>query len=632
MSEDKTITVFANITDKVNPHFVSSESIIERIKSGIDKQLIDKIRNEKDGKKRAELKGQLPCICWSGKFTERNDKGIIEHSGFACLDFDHVADVLDKKVEMSYQPFVYAAFVSPSGDGVKVIVRIPKDITKHRGYYNALLKLFPEADAVNINESRVCYSSFDAMLHYNADAVEFADYLPELKPTIEIKQPIANAIEIKATGTDYRKIDVAVNMVRNAPDGEKHNTLLKSAKLVGGYVASGMVEENEAVRILENEIQNKNIDDLDSAKKCIADGIAYGKKIPITEPTLSFSKNSQVKLPVGDVLTKYDYLRISESKPIEMPSATVTAYGGIHICTPRSITTLSGQSKGGKSAISSVLLSDCIKTSNGFDGCENLTVANNTESKAVIHIDTEQSVYHHYRNFKHGVLARARIEKEPEYFYSYNIRQLNLPEYKPFVEQIFEAAFSKHDGIHLSIIDGVADFINSVNDEEEANAIVSFFEQLAIKYDTAIILILHLNPGSDKERGHLGSQLQRKSESVLTIKKEGDISVLEAKLLRSGANGDFPPISYQFDKAKGYHTFFDTVTIPDKATNLKQLAQFIFTEPKCFGDAVNLIMEYKGISKRKASDLLSKIDKAGLTEKTKDGRSVFYQLRANEPF
>ncbi|NBO23492.1 hypothetical protein EBU94_09190, partial [bacterium] len=55
------ITAFKRIDDKVNPQYVTPESIIERIKNGTDKPLIDKIRAEKDKKKRAELKDTLHC-------------------------------------------------------------------------------------------------------------------------------------------------------------------------------------------------------------------------------------------------------------------------------------------------------------------------------------------------------------------------------------------------------------------------------------------------------------------------------------------------------------------------------------------------------------------------------------------
>ena len=43
-------------------------------------------------------------------------------------------------------------------------------------------------------------------------------------------------------------------MIRQCEDGEKHNTLLRAARLLGGYVAAGRMEEEEVVRVLMREI------------------------------------------------------------------------------------------------------------------------------------------------------------------------------------------------------------------------------------------------------------------------------------------------------------------------------------------------------------------------------------------
>jgi hypothetical protein len=69
-----------------------------------------------------------------------------------------------------------------------------------------------------------------------------------------------------------------------------------------------------------------------------------------------------------------------------------------------------------------------------------------------------------------------------------------------------------------------ADFVLDVNSSKDCPEFVTRLHRLAIEYDTLIVCILHLNPGSDsKSRGHLGSQLERKSETVLRIErtKEG---------------------------------------------------------------------------------------------------------------
>ena len=73
------------------------------------------------------------------------------------------------------------------------------------------------------------------------------------------------------------------------------------------------------------------------------------------------------------------------------------------------------------------------------------------------------------------------------------------------------------------LIDGFADLLLDVNDSEQANQLVAELMEAASSYNIAIIGVLHLNPGSrEKSRGHLGSQLGRKSQTVLQIKLHSD--------------------------------------------------------------------------------------------------------------
>jgi hypothetical protein len=178
-------------------------------------------------------------------------------------------------------------------------------------------------------------------------------------------------------------------------------------------------------------------------------------------------------------LKRYEHLRITDSTPIEEPKAIVSICGAI-IATPEDIVALSGIEKGGKSAVGSICLAGAISTDGVIDGLEGLEVLVNINRWAVINIDTEQAKHRQQYNVK-TILKRAYLNTCPDHFLSYNIRQLNISEYQEITSGIFEAAQKEFGGIHLVLIDGVADFITSVNDEAEANAIVKFFEYLAIQ-------------------------------------------------------------------------------------------------------------------------------------------------------
>lgn len=199
------VTIFQNIRETETPFFKDVTYILQRIKEGKNQDLVKKIRAEKDKTKRNELKKNLPAICFSGKFNKRSDSSIVEHSGLICLDFDGYEkkkNLLEDKENFQNNKFVYSVFVSPSGNGLKVLVKIPPNPENHTKYFNSLKKEFNSSyfDTTSKNVSRVCYESYDRLLHINNtssiwDKIEEEEYeeksafkdIPVLKITNESK-------------------------------------------------------------------------------------------------------------------------------------------------------------------------------------------------------------------------------------------------------------------------------------------------------------------------------------------------------------------------------------------------------------------------------------------------------------
>jgi len=314
-----------------------------------------------------------------------------------------------------------------------------------------------------------------------------------------------------------------------------------------------------------------------------------------------------VSIPVGTdfdkvgadaILSKYAYLQITDSTPIPPPVVVIKINGEI-ISTEGNVTTISGASKSGKSAFCSVLIAGAIATGE-YDGFERVEVAP-ANGKAVVHFDTEQARHKHQKNLK-SVLNRVGLDSCPANLLSYNIRQEDVENYRSITEEVLQAAHQRFHGISLIVVDGGADFIRDVNEPNQSNALVKFFEDLAIKYCTAVMVIVHVNPGSEKERGHFGSQLQRKSESVLTIKTQGDFSFLEPKLLRSAGRSDIPLIQFMYDKQKGYHAYCGIKLQEEGGKDLKRLqaikeiAKKVFAPPAAlkYDAALDSIMKNTG--------------------------------------
>jgi hypothetical protein len=196
------VTIFKDIKDTDTPFFRDIRQILLRIKDGSEttRDLVKRIRLEKRKPERQELKKQLPAICFSGTFNKRTDASLIHHSGFICLDFDGYEkskDLLHDKENLSKNKYVFSVFISPSGNGLKVLVKIPADADNHTNYFNSLEKYFnsPYFDKTSKNLSRVCYESYDPLLHINEnssiwDLIEEPEYTEVSKnrdqPTIPI--------------------------------------------------------------------------------------------------------------------------------------------------------------------------------------------------------------------------------------------------------------------------------------------------------------------------------------------------------------------------------------------------------------------------------------------------------------
>ena len=170
------VTIFKNIKETEAPFHRELSVVLNRIKDGATKDLVKKIRIETNKSERNELKKKLPAICFSGVFNKRNDSSLMEHSGIICLDFDGYPKkkiLLEHKNTLTNNKFVYCVFISPSGNGLKVLVKVPTDVDNHKNYFNSLDRHFASEyfDKMCSNVSRVCYESYDPLLHINEDSL-----------------------------------------------------------------------------------------------------------------------------------------------------------------------------------------------------------------------------------------------------------------------------------------------------------------------------------------------------------------------------------------------------------------------------------------------------------------------------
>jgi hypothetical protein len=165
------ISVFRSLfNSKETPFTLEAIEVYNRIKQG-NPELIGKIKKLRAGD--TDSKMQLMAIMFNGTFSERKDDGLIQHSGLCVLDFDKYPDVKTLQAERKRLmdcPYVYMMFTSPSGNGLKVVIRTPESTKfEHKRRFEAYKEYINSDyfDVANSNVSRVCFESYDPDAYLN---------------------------------------------------------------------------------------------------------------------------------------------------------------------------------------------------------------------------------------------------------------------------------------------------------------------------------------------------------------------------------------------------------------------------------------------------------------------------------
>ena len=182
------ITIFANINQTDNPYYISVDTALERIRSGKSRDAVDAVRGAGSKEERQQLKKQLPSVCFGGKFERRAADALVQASGFMVLDFDgfETEESLGiKRFELEMDDYTYACWTSPSGDGLKVLVKIPEaDKSSYPLYFKAIQRYYDceYFDTSCKDISRVTYESYDPAVFINKDSTTWTNMYQEPKP------------------------------------------------------------------------------------------------------------------------------------------------------------------------------------------------------------------------------------------------------------------------------------------------------------------------------------------------------------------------------------------------------------------------------------------------------------------
>ena len=242
------------LKSKDTPYLVDLTKIVNRIKLGKSKDLIERIRTEQDKELRDKLKQQLPCILFAGEFTERRGNALVKASGLMCLDFDKYESpeaMLRHRELLEQNPHFVLVFTSPSGQGLKGVIRISQSVTKDT--FPKIFKAFKKEfdfeywDGSSCNIDRVCFESYDPDIFVNDSATIYEPQLVDTGYTNFEKAPL---IPISDEDKIIEKI-MSFDWKKDFRDGERNSFIFD---LASAFCEYGISQSTADGYILNNVV------------------------------------------------------------------------------------------------------------------------------------------------------------------------------------------------------------------------------------------------------------------------------------------------------------------------------------------------------------------------------------------
>jgi hypothetical protein len=229
--------------------------------------------------------------------------------------------------------------------------------------------------------------------------------------------------------------------------------------------------------------------------------------------------------------------RIDVSDMIPEPEICLEIVSGPEktmIATLGNFSAIIGKAKSKKTFLISIAISSAVR---GKIVMEKFKSSLPEGKRKVLFFDTEQSRYH-VQKVVRRICLLSEI-KEPENLQCFALRPMETNTRI----QLIEHALDTIEGIGLVVIDGIRDLVMDINDPKESTTIVTKLMQWTDTKGIHIMTALHQNKGDTNARGHLGTEIINKAETIISVTKDAqnsEISVVEAEYLREK---EFPPFA-----------------------------------------------------------------------------------------
>lgn len=315
-------------------------------------------------------------------------------------------------------------------------------------------------------------------------------------------------------------------------------------------------------------------------------------------PNVLYSPLNYTESFGDNLLIKYSD-DITDPVPILSINKTLVASAG-------NISVIGGKQKSRKSFFICMLSAAYLKGEYG------MITANVSGKRPILLFDTEMGKAHVHKALQR-ICRMCEQDEQDDRLKVFFLRECTAVD----TIEILKAQIAQHNP-GLVIIDGIVDMCNNFNDISESSSLVQLLMSLSSLYNCHITTILHENKGSADSnlRGHLGSILAQKSETVFQLQKDGDTTKVLPAATR---NIPFEDFFFKINE-DGLPVILGVIQTPSKQTLTERIVETmrltLDDKALSYGDLQREYMEVAGVKERTAQNHISTCRKMNIIFKS----------------
>lgn len=274
---------------------------------------------------------------------------------------------------------------------------------------------------------------------------------------------------------------------------------------------------------------------------------------------------------------------------------------------PNTINVIQGQNGSHKSRLAEMMCSALLK----IDNCYNELLgfkANEYIRYALCHVDTERNLKEQLPYALQSIQVKAgySIIDHPTNFDYISLLEIPRKERFTVLNEYLDYVREKFNMHIFIVLDVTTDCICNFNDPKDSMELIDLMNMAINQYDVTFLCIVHENPGQQKARGHLGTELLNKASTGIQVGFEKDASnedtdIIKVKYIKCRSTKRHDPFYIKYsDEAKSL-ILADASDVSEIVNNRKHKANET--------DIIEFLETYLSEGEMLNSDLLDKLCK-----------------------